>query len=187
MKLIIKNLIMKKTFFIAVLALFGFGANAQDGGNGATAKGKYLIEANTGFGGGSNMFAHSANTGFGLMSLDGTTIWSVGAEGGYFVMDNLAVKAGLGFTDNDGSTIFSYKVGAKYYIIGSIPVQLDFTGASIKDFNENPLWLGIQGGYAIFLNDFVSVEPGLRYNLSLNEDFTDEGMFEFRIGFALHF
>ena len=68
-------------------------------------------------------------------------------------------------------------------------MQVDLTGASSDDFlgNENPLWLGLQGGYAWFVADNISIEPGLRYNLSLNEDFTDEGLFEFRIGFALHF
>ena len=177
---------MKKVLLIAMFAVGAvFQAKAQDGT--PTAKGKYLIEANTGFGGGGLGVGHTANTSFGLVSIDGTTIWSIGAEGGYFVADDLAVKVGLGYTDTDGSNSFSYKLGAKYYINSSIPVQLDFTGASIKDLDENPLWLGIQGGYAIFLNDFVSVEPGLRYNLSLNKDFTEEGILEFRIGFALHF
>ncbi|WP_313790284.1 hypothetical protein [Flagellimonas meridianipacifica] len=64
---------------------------------------------------------------------------------------------------------------------------MDITGASFQDATENPLWVGLQGGYAIFLSDHISVEPGLRYNFSLNEDFTDEGIFEFRIGFALFF
>lgn len=178
---------MKKLFLLTAIAVFGFSSvNAQDGGNGsALSKGSILIEANTGFGGGT--FAHSANTGFGLVSFDGTTTWAIGAEGGYFVADDLAVKLGLGYTDLDGVSSFSYKIGAKYYALSIIPVQLDLTGASWKDADENPLWLGIQGGYAWFVADNISIEPGLRYNLSLNEDFTDEGVFEFRIGFALHF
>lgn len=179
---------MKKNLFLALLT-FGavFFAKAQDVVTGPTAEGSYLIEANTGFGGGNIGFGHTANTGFGLASTDGTTIWSIGAEGGYFVMDDLAVKFGLGYADMNGGTSFSYKLGGKYYIIGTVPVQVDITGASIKGIDENPLWVGIQGGYAIFLNSFVSVEPGIRYNISLNEDFTDQGVFEFRIGFALHF
>lgn len=181
---------MKKLILLAAIALFGFNANAQDddSSSGQTSKGKWLIEANTGFGGGDYGVAHTANTGLGLTSVDGTTIWSIGAEGGYFVMDDLAVKAGLGYTDFDGDfSTFTYKLGAKYYISSMIPIQVDLTGASIKDAEENPMWLGLQGGYAIFLGQNVSVEPGLRYNLSLNEDFTDDGVFEFRVGFALHF
>ncbi len=181
---------MKKLFFLAAFAVFGLSTmNAQDSDNGSSAlsEGSWLIEANTGFG--ASDFGHTANTGFGLVSIDDTTIWSIGAEAGYFVMDDLAVKLGLGYNDFDGASSFSYKLGAKYYIESMIPVQLDLTGASGDDVfgDETPLWLGLQGGYAWFVADNISIEPGLRYNLSLNEDFTDEGILEFRIGFALHF
>ncbi len=176
---------MKKILF-TFLVTIGFVAvtTAQDGIQ--TDEGSWLIEVNTGFGG-DGLAAHSASTGFSLISGGDTTIWGIGAEGGYFVIDDLALKAGLGYADFDGLTVFTYKFGAKYYVISSIPFQVDITGSSIQDAPENALWLGLQGGYAIFLSDHISVEPGLRYNLSLNEDFSDEGIFEFRIGFALHF
>lgn len=180
---------MKKLLLSTAIAIFAIAnVNAQDGGD-QTSKGKWLIEANTGFssGGELGLIQHTANTGFGLTSIDGTTIWSVGAEGGYFLIDDLAIKVGLGYTDYDGDSLFSYKLGAKYYIISKIPVQLDVNGTSSDVFVENPLWLGLQGGYAFFLGPNVSVEPGLRYSHSLNEDFTDEGIFQVRIGFALHF
>ena len=181
-----------KKIILSVAAILAFGfANAQDqkkeGASGQTSEGKWLIEANTGFGGGT--FAHTANTGIGFTSDDGVTNWSVGCEAGYFVVKDLAIKAGLGyssFSDGDDAA-FSYKIGAKYYINSLIPIQLDLTGASWKDVDENPLWFGVQGGYAIFLGDNVSIEPGLRYNFSLNDNFNDKGVFEVRVGFALHF
>lgn len=174
---------MKKLIFtMMALCAWSFTANAQDVGS--TDQGSILIEANTGFGGGG--LGHSANTGFALTSSDGNTAWAIGAEGGYFIIDDLAIKAGLGYGDSEFTSVFTYKVGAKYYIASVAPVQLDLTGGSIKDLDENPMWLGIQGGYAIFLNDYVSIEPGLRYNLSLNKDFSEDGIFEFRIGFAIH-
>lgn len=175
---------MKKGLIYIALLLAGISVNAQDDGTVQTAEGKWLIEANTGFG---DLAAHGASTSFGISTSDGTTIWSLGFEGGYFVIDDLAIKAGLGYTDLDGFSLFSYKFGAKYYIISQIPVQLDLTGASIKDANDNPLWLGLQGGYAIFLNEYISIEPGLRYNFSLNEQYSEDGIFELRVGFALHF
>ncbi|MEZ4856179.1 MAG: hypothetical protein R2812_06870 [Gelidibacter sp.] len=186
---------MKKLLLCTAIAVFGLSnVNAQDAdtssNSGQTSKGKWLIEANTGFsaGGEVGLVQHTANTGFGLYSVNGETVWSIGSEAGYFIMDDLALKAGLGYTDLDGNTsIFSYKVGAKYYVIGKIPFQIDINGASIKDATENPLWLGLQGGYAIFLGENVSIEPGLRYNISLNNDFYDKGIFEVRVGFALHF
>lgn len=166
---------------MAALFLFGFAVNAQDGS--PTAEGKWLIEANTGFGEGA---AHGANTSFGLSSSDGVTVWSIGGEAGYFVIDDLALKAGLGYTDLDGFSLFSYKFGAKYYVIGEIPFQLDVTGGSIEDSDVNPVYLGLQGGYAIFLSNSVSIEPGIRYNISLNNDFSEDGILELRLGFAVH-
>lgn len=175
-----------KKLILSVAAVCAFGlANAQEASTdngGQTAKGKWLIEANTGFG---DQFL--GNTGFGLRSEDGDTSWSIGAEGGYFVMDDLAIKAGLGYTDMGGDvSAFAYKVGAKYYIISQIPVQVDYSGVSVKDADENPSYLGLQAGYAIFLGQNVSIEPGLRYNLSMNNDFYED-VFQVRIGFALHF
>ncbi|WP_228027876.1 hypothetical protein [Costertonia aggregata] len=79
-----------------------------------TEQGTFLIEANTGFGG---VASHTANTSFSLVSVDGETTFTVGAEGGYFVADDLAVKVGLGYADNNEA--FSYKAGLKYYIVGA--------------------------------------------------------------------
>ncbi|MDO1500824.1 hypothetical protein Q2T40_11850 [Winogradskyella maritima] len=178
-----------KKLVLAAFAVFALTfVNAQEDGS-ALSKGSWVVEANTGFGGGSSGLAHSANTGFGLYSVDDLTVWSVGGEAGYFVADDLAIKVGLGYNDFDGANSFTYKLGAKYYIGSEFPVQVDLTGASGDDIfgDEKPLWLGLQGGYAWFVADNISIEPGLRYNISLNEDFTDEGVFEARIGFALHF
>ncbi|AOW11154.1 porin family protein [Flavobacterium gilvum] len=167
---------MKKIILsmVAVLA-FGF-ANAQE----QTKKGKWLVEANTNFGA-----TQVGNTSFQLSSSDGDTQWNIGAEGGYFVADNLAVKAGLGYGDF-GNTVFSYKLGAKYYLLNKFPLEASFTGASIEHARENPSYFGLQGGYAWFIGKNISLEPGLRYNISLNNDFYDD-VFQLNIGFALHF
>jgi hypothetical protein len=182
---------MKKVILSMVaLATFGF-ASAQE----QTAKGKWLIEANTGFGG-----QNVGSTGFSLSSSDGNTDYNLGAEGGYFIMQDLAVKVGLGYGgksrkinafDGTSSTVttstIGYKIGAKYYVIHKIPVELSINGASVKDATENPLWLGIQGGYAIFLSDKIALEPGLRYNHSLNDKYTDKGVIQFNVGFSMFF
>lgn len=182
---------MKKFILIITLALFSINSNGQDGPS--LSKGSWLLEANTGFGGGNAGVAHSAQTGFGFLSVDGTSIFSVGGEAGVFISDNLALKFGLGINGTkvdgeDGVTALTYKFGAKYYAGGQFPLQIDITGASGEDVygEENPLWLGLQGGYAIFISDSVSIEPGLRYNISMNEDFSDEGVFELRVGFVVH-
>jgi hypothetical protein len=182
---------MKKFILFIAIALLSFNSYGQDGPS--LSKGSWLLEANTGFGGGNAGVAHSAQTGIGFLSADGTSFFSVGGEAGVFISDNLALKIGLGingskFDDEDAVTAFTYKLGAKYYAGGQFPLQIDITGASSEDVygEENPLWLGLQGGYAIFLSDSVSIEPGLRYNISLNEDFSDVGVFELRVGFVVH-
>lgn len=171
---------MKKMFF-ALLLSFGLTSMFAQDGFTALKKGSFAIEANTGT-------WMVGNTGFSLASSDGDTMWSIGLEGDYFVMDALAIKAGLGYTDYSGdSNAFAYKIGLKYYIINQIPVGLDFTGASIKDSKENPMYLGIQGGYAWFPAPNVSIEPTLRYNVTLNKDYDDKGVFQGVIGFVFHF
>lgn len=167
---------MKKVILAAIAVMtFGF-ASAQE----QTAKGKWLIEANTAFGAG------TGNTAFSLTSSDGDTSWNVGAEGGYFVADNLAIKLGLGYGDDGDSSMFSYKLGAKYYLLNKFPLEASYTGVSIKDVDHNPSFIGLQGGYALFLGKNISVEPGLRYNITTNEDYA-KSFLQFNVGFALHF
>lgn len=176
---------MKKLFLVAAIAAFGFTANAQDSDGGQTSKGKWLIEANTGN-------AELGNTGIYFASSDGSSSYNIGLDGGYFIMDDLAVKVGLGYggfspDGGDSTSTFSYRVGGKYYVKSMIPVTLDLTGASVKDAVENPMWLGVGAGYAWFLGSNVSIEPGVRYNHSLNDKYTDKGVFQVNVGFALHF
>lgn len=166
-----------KKIVLAAIAVMTFGwVNAQE----QTAKGKWLIEANTAFGAG------TGNTAFSLTSVDGETSWNIGAEGGYFVADNLAVKLGLGYGDNGDSNVFSYKIGAKYYLLNKFPLEASYTGVSIKDVDHNPSFIGLQGGYAWFVGKNVSVEPGLRYNITTNDDYA-KSFLQFNVGFALHF
>jgi|26BtaG_2_1085354.scaffolds.fasta_scaffold07820_4 hypothetical protein len=173
---------MKKLMLMAALAVFGLSnVNAQDEhDHGPIQKGKWLIEINTG------SYA-TGSTAFSLASSDGETQWSVGAEGGYFVMDNLALKAGFGYQDYGSGdlTSFAYKIGAKYYIADKFPVGVDFTGVSYSEGNiKDPSYVGVEGGYAWFISPKVSIEPKVRYNISTNDTYEDA--FQALIGFAIH-
>ena len=174
---------MKKiTLTTVAILIFGF-VNAQDkvvdNGGGQTSAGKWLIEANTGS-------WTTGNTSFSLLSVDGGyTAWSIGLEGGYFIIDDLALKAGLGYSDDDSSdSSFTYKVGAKYYIAGQFPIGLDLTGVSSSGYDAT--YVGFQAGYALFIGDNVSIEPAIRYNATLDKNKADSA-FQALIGFALHF
>lgn len=169
---------MKKLLLTAV-AVFAFGfANAQE----QTKKGNWIIEANTG------SFA-TGSTAFGFTSNEAYSAYSLGLDGGYFVANNLAIKVGLGFAGQklDGfksTSSITYKVGAQYYIINKIPVGVDITGLSTK--NSNNTWVGVEGGYAIYLSKNVALTPKLRYNVTLDET---KGLSSFQglVGFSLFF
>ncbi len=189
---------MKKVILILAVVLGFSYASAQDEGSSSpTSQGTWLVEVNTGFGSfnaGNGLGQIGSNTGFGYGNYgDGGSSFGGGVEGGYFVAENFVAKAGLGFStfDSDDDTIdtnaFSYMLGTKYYIVGKFPVQLALRGATIKDAEENPLWMGLQGGYAWYLNDFMALEPGIAYHFSLNDNYAKDGVIEFRVGFAAFF
>ena len=171
---------MKKLFLVGALALFGaMNAQTAKSSNGATAKGKWVIEANTG------SWTTAGNTSFGLTSEDGSTAWNIGAEGGYFVADKLAVKVGLGYGDSDFSKgTFTYKLGAQYYFNGNIPVGVDFTGFSTDGESVN--YVGVEGGYAWFVAPNIAVTPKVRYNIT-TDDNKAPSSFQGLIGFSLFF
>lgn len=170
---------MKKVILAAV-AVFAFGsANAQE----QTKKGAILVEANTGFG------SNVGSTRLGFTSTENGSEFNLGAEGGYFIMDDLALKVGLGFgsyspKNGDSTSSTAYKIGAKYYVMSKIPVELSYNGYSSEGFNAS--WLGIQAGYAVMLGDNVSLEPGIRYNNTMDKDKVVSAL-QFNVGFALHF
>ncbi len=168
---------MRTLILLFSLSLFTFTSFAQDSDEAnVTDKGGWLVEINTG------TWA-TGSTALSRFSSDGVTLWSIGAEAGYFVADDIAIKFGLGYQDADLiDGIFTYKVGAKYYINGQIPVGVDFTGISTDGNGAN--WVGIQAGYAWMVTPHVAIEPTLRYNLTLDEMDADSA-FQGLIGFVL--
>ncbi len=178
-----------KNLFLLFLALFlSYGSLLAQ--NEELEKGNLLIETNTGLGAFGNNSVGLGNTGFAFLRSNGASYFSIGGDVGYFVIDRLALKLGLGFSggseDAGVLNVFNYKVGAKYYIIDKIPAELSFTGSRIENFNENPIFMGLQSGYAIFFaNNKVSIEPGFRYNISLNNDFYED-FFQLNVGFTVH-
>ncbi len=178
---------MKKLFLLAAFAVMGLTTvHAQDVLD-VTGQGKWLVEVNTGFG-----EASKANTGLSFNSTDGATTYSIGGEAGYFVINDLALKVGLGYagSDIDGfdtDSTFRWKVGGKYYIAKKFPVAVDVNGSSTGEFS--PMWVGVQGGYAWFVANNISIEPGVRYGYGLNEEAGDgdANLLGVNVGFNVFF
>ena len=187
---------MKKliTMFIAIF-IIAFTYAQDDSAQSQISKGSIVMEFNTGISGLGDMSMMQGSTAIQFTSVDDVSIYNIGFDGGYFIQDGLALKFGLGYggykwDDGDfdeSSNTFSYRLGVKYYVADTFPFQVDVTGATIKDMDEDPMWLGLQGGYAFFLGSNVAIEPGLRYSISLNEDFTDEGIFQLNVGLSVFF
>ncbi|MEP0985969.1 hypothetical protein [Ekhidna sp.] len=180
---------MRKIYLLIITAFISTAAYSQ------TEEGTWQFEVGTSAFG-ENTIKQGTSTGFNLFSTDGTTIFSIGAEGGYFFQDNTAIKFGLGYTDLDFTNFLTYKLGFKHYAGGNVPIQMDLTGATNEDQDTfgggtidtpDPLWLGFQIGYAAFFSDNVAFEPTIRYNASLNKDFTDEGILELKFNFVIFF
>lgn len=105
---------------------------------------------------------------------------------GYFFMENVMIGGQLGyysykFGDTEGNT-FSFGAFARYYI------QNFFLGAGFfSDKNKDVDAvnnLTFEGGYAYFINDFISVEPSVFYSLGMG-DYKDN-TFGVKVGFAFY-
>ena len=170
------NLQPGKIMKVAALLAFTFFATcsiqAQDD-EPFVRKGKWLVE--TGF----NIFTGvtGGGTGANIISVDGSSVTTVGAELGKFTSDNFAIKAKFGLLSSDGFSITSFGVGGKYYSDGNFII--DFGGVLVDAFGtEFQGNLGI--GYAIPLAPNVMLEP------TVGGIYADEDIvFNLRVGFAM--
>jgi len=99
---------------------------------------------------------------------------NINGTGGYFVMDKLAIGGNLGLdvvstevwdgwggSRNQSNTTFNLGVGARYHFLEGKKGSLFTTGLfNIAVGSGDPVFgMALQGGYAFFLNRYVSVEP----------------------------
>ncbi|HQQ97930.1 MAG TPA: outer membrane beta-barrel protein [Cyclobacteriaceae bacterium] len=190
---------MKKIVIALILATVTFGVHAQ------ISKGTFLLGGSVGF---NSMSAKYISNG--VTTPQGTTTtFSVIPQAGYFVTNQIA--AGIGLTINSisykangastslNNTRFLFSPFARYYFpqkiylqagvdIGSSTASSTGNGGS----NSNSLfgWT-LLGGYPVFLNESIAVEPQLGYN-SLTDKIdsankTTEGNFFIRVGFQIYF
>ena len=160
---------MKKIITIIFIGLLSFEMSAQ------TEQGMKIL-------GGSSTFNVTSIT---ITEMDGedVDIDNVTSEGeltvsaGYFVMDGLAIGLFLqskvamqeieGFEDVETSSV-TYGLMARYYLNRSFWGQVGLSMGSQEDTGGNEtdlssIDLGI--GYAIYLNDNISVNPAIGYSM----------------------
>ena len=149
---------MKKIITIVVAAAFACATFAQTPEQ--LQKGSILIETTT-----SQMnlkFTNGVTFGFGV-------------TGGYFIMDKLAGLGTIGLNAQSGWTEFNFALGGRYYFLplwkGSLFGDFLFnlrTGSGGGNSNT-VVGIGINAGYAYFLNRHVSIEPLMWLDIPFKE------------------
>ena len=173
---------MRKFLFLALMCVITSQLLAQ------TEKGNILIGA-------------SSNLGFSVQSQDGLedniVNFSLSAQGGYFIVDNLVggLNIGLNSTtigDFSGRN-FSFGPFARYYFENvffgasffAVNSKNDVGGGEV--FTSNGTQFNLELGYAAFLNKYVALEPTITY-LTTGGDLNIGGLsaFALNIGFSIY-
>lgn len=133
---------------------------------------KYLGISSTGLG-----FSYSTNE---------HIRWGATATVGYFMADQLLVKADLSYNHTRHVDDFACGLGLRYYF----KENGIFLGAG-GEFdhltpNCNDVMIPVEVGYAFYLNHYITIEPSLYYKMSL-DDFSDKSTVGFKIGFGFYF
>ena len=108
------------------------------------------------------------------LSYSGSEKFHLGVEatGGYFIMDNIMLKASAGVNysgKDDAPTDFTLGLGGRYYILQNGL----FLGANAKlihsNHNYNDIMPEVEVGYAFFLSRTVTIEPSIYYDQSFRK------------------
>lgn len=144
-----------------------------------TRKGRVLVETGYNLIGGIG----AGGTGFTSYSQNDETITSIGAEGGYFITEDLALKIAISAITANDNTLSSTAIGLKYYIIGKIPVDLTYGRLSNGDDSAG---LGnFSVGYAVGLADNITLEPSIGLLFGDEDGIGEDPVGKFSLKFAM--
>ena len=155
------------------------------------------ISANAQFEAG-KLYANLSSTSLGLTySKNDKLRFDVGATAGMFVADNWMVYAQADYNHKrlmyrrfSESKIYQDEVllglGARYYIQqNGLYLSLASQFSHHEQTNDN-LFLTPEIGYAFFINEFITIEPAVYYQMSLNR-FADASTVGFKLGIGFYF
>ena len=176
---------MKKIMILMAAAVLGTSAMAQ------TDQGTWM------FGAGSNLGFTSGK--IDNDQEDATTNIALDVRGGYFIIDNLAVGLDIGFGSQSEGDYSESQIGVgpylRYYLMESkLFGQAGFqfqTASSDGDNLGSGSAIGLGAGYAAWLNDNITIEPLVSYNMtSFKYEGADEsakgGNFGLMINFGIY-
>lgn len=112
--------------------------------------------------------------------------FGVDATAGYFMFDNVMLKANVGYDHKAHVDDLNLGLGARYYF----DQNGIFLGGGLEYCHEtknyNDLRIPVELGYCFYVNHYVSIEPALYYKMSIN-DFSDKSTVGLKVGFGLYF
>ncbi len=119
----------------------------------------------------------------------GKTSLGLEAQGGAFVVDNVALLLHMGASWNaygSDTDLYTLGVGVRYYfdqvgVFVGTNVNVDRWDFGRSD-NDTKLSLGLEAGYAFFLSRTVTIEPGAYLNMN-----DDRSKFGLKVGFGFYF
>ena len=122
------------------------------------------------------------------MSYNSDSDFSLGvsALGGYFVEDRLMMYAKGEFMHTDYADQVALGLGVRYYLkndgfyVGT-GFQYQYITSSVNVVQCCP-----EVGYAYFLNEYITVEPAVYYNIGLN-DFKNGSVLGLKVGIGIFF
>ncbi|MCM1108914.1 MAG: autotransporter outer membrane beta-barrel domain-containing protein [Clostridium sp.] len=114
------------------------------------------------------------------------TVFGLEAMGGYFIEDSWMLYGKLSYGHTNHTDDFSAGVGGRYYFTQNGI----YLGAGLQyehmTTNINNVQLCPEVGYAFFINHFLTIEPAVYYNMSLN-DFAHGSKVGLKIGLGFYF
>ena len=162
---------MKKALFLSALVL---GLLVSLNSQAQTEEGSWYL------GGNSNLsFASTSYEGYGSESA-----FNIGIKAGNFVTDDIMLGASINFIDLDGDNMTIIGLFGRYYI-EKFFLGGGFYSTKLSGWDSSLNSIGFEAGYAIFLNDFVSIEPSVVYELGIG-DYDGVNTFGVRIGFGIY-
>lgn len=141
---------------------------------------------------GGKVYLNTSLSGLGLSySRNEDVHLDIRALGGYFLSNNCMVYAGVDFAHQPHWNQVSVDFGGRYYL-ESIGIYLS---AGVKYAHSEEItapgkfdnfFFVPEVGYAFFVNQYVTIEPAVYYNMSFN-DFSDSSKVGLRIGVGFYF
>lgn len=111
--------------------------------------------------------------------------FGLGAKGGAFLADNVALLVGLGAEWKSGEDLYKASVGGRYYFdrIGLyLGAEVNLKRYDWGSVDKTRCGFAAEAGYAFFLSRSVTLEPALYWDV--DKDRSELGL---RLGFGFYF